>query len=263
MMTMTIVTHKSPDLDSCTAIWLLKRFVYPETHFNYVFVDVGERIENNVNTIHVDTGGIDYDHHDSNEMISAASLVYTKNGLDDEALKKIVDYTVLVDHGKTIISDNHFMNLSMAFTGLIDHDSEEIVKAVLVILDGIYNSIVLDIKALENFESGIKFKSIYGTGMGFETENPKLRKLVYEHGYDIFLFKDSNTGFSGFKADGNSFIDFTSLYNEIKRIEQEADWFLHSSKQLLLCGSAKAPLKKLSKITLKQLVNIIQNHAKK
>jgi len=58
-------------------------------------------------------------------MISAASLVYTKNGLDDEALKKIVDYTVLVDHGKTIISDNHFMNLSMAFTGLIDHDSEE------------------------------------------------------------------------------------------------------------------------------------------
>jgi len=52
MMTMTIVTHKSPDLDSCTAILVVKkRFVYPETHFNYVFVDVGERIENNVNTI--------------------------------------------------------------------------------------------------------------------------------------------------------------------------------------------------------------------
>ena len=88
-----------------------------------------------------------------------------------------------------------------------------------------------------------------------------MRRLVYQKGYNIFLFKDKNTGFAGYKADGYSEIDFTNLYTYIKIKEPEADWFLHSSNQLLLCGSSKAPLKRLTKFSLNQLINIIEKYA--
>ena len=75
MARVTIITHKSPDLDSCVAIWILKRFIYPQTEFDYLFVDAGEFVSNIPNSIHVDTGGIDYDHHQTNDFVSAATLV--------------------------------------------------------------------------------------------------------------------------------------------------------------------------------------------
>lgn len=256
-----IVTHKSPDLDSCVAIWILKRFVYPDYKFNYLFVDVGVRIDNIENSIHVDTGGIDYDHHDSDEFISAASLVFHKHKLDNEALKEIVNYTVQVDHGKTILEETNFMDLTSALTGLLGADSESTLKSTLIILDGIYSNLVSRQQAEDEINKGIQFKSSLGTGLAFATENPPLRKKVYQAGYDIFLFKDSKTGFAGYKVDGNSKIDLSSLYTKIKEIEPNSDWFLHSSNQLLLCGSSKAPTKKLTKLTLEQLISIIEEYA--
>ena len=259
----TIVTHKSPDLDSCVAIWILKRFIYPKHQFEYIFVDVGEKIDTIQNTIHVDTGGIDYDHHDTNEMISSASLVYSRNKLKDNALRKMIDYVILVDHGKTINRKNHFMSIVNALNGLRGYDSLSTLKASLIFLDGIYNSINLKLKAFKDFKKGIYFKSVLGNGMGFNTDNSELRKLVYQKGYSIFLFKDKRTGFAGFKANGHSDIDFTNLYIHIKEKEPKADWFLHSSNQLLLCGSSKAPQKRLTKFSLKQLITIIKTYAKK
>lgn len=258
----TIITHKSPDLDSCTAIWILKKFVYPEKAFRYKFVDVGTRIENIENSIHVDTGGEDYDHHDTNSLISSASLVYTKNNLRDKSLEKIIDYVIQVDHGMTINQNLHFMNIVNALDGLRGHDSLKTLEASIVMLDGIYTSINLETLAVEQYDNGIEFDSIFGKGMGFDSENSKLRKLVYKNGYDIFLFKDKSTGFAGFKADGHSNIDFTILYKIIKDAEPTADWFLHSSNQLLLCGSSKAPRKKPSKFTLNKLIEIIKNAEK-
>ena len=258
-----IVTHKSPDLDSCVAIWILKRFIFPKHQFDYIFVDVGDKIENIHNAIHVDTGGIDYDHHDTNAMISSASLVYSKNNLMDKALRRIVDYAIRVDHGRIAKKEWHFMSIVNALDGLKSNDSLNTLDAAFIFLDGIYNSNKMELIAKDEFKKGIVFDSIFGKGLGFKSENSHLRKLVYNKGYDIFLFKDHQTGFAGFKADGYSEIDFTKLFVNLKEIEPEADWFLHSSNQLLLCGSSKAPLKRLTKFSLNQLINIIEKYAKK
>ncbi|MFW6047151.1 MAG: DHH family phosphoesterase [Candidatus Woesearchaeota archaeon] len=258
-----IVTHKSPDLDSCVAIWILKRFVYKKYEFDFSFVDVGERLDKIKNSVHVDTGGVDYDHHDTNQLISSASLVYTKNNLNDKALEKIVEYTVVVDHGKTINEKSHFMHINNALNGLLGYDSLKVINSMLVILDGIYNSLNLKIKANEIFDEGIKFHSIFGSGLAYNLENTSLRKKVYERGYEIFLFKDKNTGFAGYKASGHSKVNFKGLFEKISEIEPNADWFLHSSGQLLLCGSSKAPQKRLTSLSLIELVEIISNYAKK
>jgi len=257
----TIVTHKCPDLDSCVAIWILKRFIFSKHNFDYVFVDVGDKIGNIRNAIHVDTGGLDYDHHDTNEIISSASLVYSKNNLNDEALRRIVDYAVKVDHRRIGDNERHFMSLLNAIDGLKDNDFLDTLNSAFTFLDGIYNNNKLEIVAKDEFNKGLFFESIFGNGFGFEFDNSHLRKLVYEKGYDIFLYKDKQTGFAGFKADGYSKIDFSQLFEYLIKLEPEADWFLHSSNQLLLCGSSKAPSKKLTKLSLIELINIIVNYA--
>lgn len=259
----TIITHKSPDLDSSVAIWVLKRFVYPKISFNYVFVDAGENLSNIPNSIHVDTGNTDYDHHNTNKLISAASLVYDKNKLNNPTLKRIIDYAVMVDHAKVKHSRYHFFHIIHALNGLIGYDSQATLNAMLTILDGTYNSLVSKRASQKDFKKGIEFTSKLGKGIAFNTENPNLREKAYNKLYDIFLFKDKATGFAGFKAHGNSNVNFKGLYNEIKKTEPNADWFLHSSNQLLLCGSSKAPQKKLTKLELNQLIDIIKNYATK
>jgi hypothetical protein len=260
---MTIITHKSPDLDSCVAIWILKRFIYPRSKFDYLFVDAGESLANIPNSIHVDTGGLDYDHHHTTDFVSAASLVYDRNNLHDPALRRIIKYTLRVDHGKIKANNYHFFHLVHALNGLIGKDSITTLNAMLTILDGIYNHLISRLEANRKFKTGIKFNSVLGQGIAFNTENPNIREKTYYQSDKIFLFKDDVTGFAGFKAHGNSKINFTGLYNEIIKIEPSADWFLHSSNQLLLCGSSKAPQKKLTKLDLNELINIISTYAKK
>jgi hypothetical protein len=261
MQTKIIVTHKSPDLDSCTAIWILKRFVFPKYDFKYHFVDVGERMKNPKNAIHVDTGSIDYDHHHTDEMISSASLVYTRNNLQDDALSKMIEFVVRIDHGKIKPEEFHFMHIVSALIGLRESDSEITIKATLTLLDGVYNIIKSELEALNDFKKGIIFASPIGKGIGFATGNPTLRRLAYQRGFDIYVFKDNKSGYAGYKVDGYSKIDFSKLYDYLKDKEPNADWFLHSSHQLLLCGSSKAPLKKKTKYSLKQLIKIVEKHA--
>ena len=65
------------------------------------------------------------------------------------------------------------------------------------------------------------------------------------------------TAFRGYKARSQNGVDFSSLFDRISMLEPEADWFLHSSKELLLCGSPKAPDRRLSKLALQRLVELI------
>jgi len=263
MKRLTIITHKSPDLDSCVAIWILKRFIHPNARFNYRFVDAGDSVQNIPNSIHVDTGGSDYDHHHTSDLVSAASLVYEKNNFTDLALKRIIKYTIRVDHGKIKASNYHFLHLVHALNGLIGKDSLSTVNAMITILDGIYNNLVLRHESNIKFKTGIPFNSKLGKGIAFSTENPNIREKTYLKSNQIFLFKDKDTGFAGFKAHGNSTVNFKGLFKEIKKIDPNADWFLHSSNQLLLCGSSKAPQKRLTELDLNQLINIISSYAKK
>jgi hypothetical protein len=48
------------------------------------------------------------------------------------------------------------------------------------------------------------------------------------------------------------------VYQDLQAIDREADWYLHPNHRLLLCGTAKAPPRVPSRLTLPELVRVIQ-----
>ena len=51
------------------------------------------------------------------------------------------------------------------------------------------------------------------------------------------------------------------VYHDLRKIDMGADWYLHPSHRLLLCGSATAPPRVPSRLTLHELVSVIQGEA--
>ncbi len=54
-------------------------------------------------------------------------------------------------------------------------------------------------------------------------------------------------------------MDLTPIYEKILKVDPEGSWFLHVSKRMLLNGSSKNPQMKGTKLTLPEVVEILQN----
>jgi hypothetical protein len=262
----TIVSHLSPDLDSCTAVWLLTRFPYLGYNHVFKFVPVGSKLYISKNKsqqviIHVDTGGGEFDHHDKSDYVCAASLVAEKYSISTPGINELVAYTLAVDHGKIFNSDIGRFDILRIIEGLnkiLPDKPKEVLEIVLSCLDAIYANLSDAYDAPKYLEDAIYFDTLWGRGAGVISSNSEVRYLAHRQGIKVFVFVDPMYGYRGFMAPGDSKVDFSSLAAKLKKIEPEADWFLHSSKQLLLCGSKKAPNKKLSSLSLDQMIQFIK-----
>lgn len=262
---MIIVTQLSPDLDACMAVWLLKRFGQKEHKEAKVqFVSMGESVANvpEEELVYVDTGGGAFDHHNTDAYVCAASLVLDHLKLhNDKALKEMVDYTLKADHGLLIkqeISDFDVINIISGLNKMYTDSPKKVVEACLVIFDALYISIKRRVKATEEINRAKQIKTKWGLALAIETDNQYVRYLAHKKGFNVFVFINPDKGYRGFMAPGKSGVDFSPIYNKLVNLEPEADWFLHSSKELLLCGSYTAPRKKLSKLTLDKLIELVE-----
>jgi len=264
---LVIVTHVNPDLDSCLAIWLIKRFVFPNKEIIIKFVSMNEKIppsevKNGYEVIYVDTGHGKYNHHNTSKYVCAASLVMKDFTLEkNEAIKNMVNYALIIDHGKNLnkeVSDFDLINVIEGLNNIYKQNPEMVVEKCIYFLDGIYYSLKQKIVAEKELEKAITFKTKWGKGIGITTSNPKVRYLAHKKGYKVFINVDPIYKYRSFLSPGNSDVDYSELYEKIKKIEPNSEWFLHSSKQLLLCGSKKAPNKKLSNLSLQQMINLLK-----
>lgn len=260
---MKIVTQLSPDLDACLSVWLLKRFGgYEDAEL--AFVSTGDRLHglDSAEVLYVDTSGGKYDHHDTNERVCAASLVLQDLKLEsDPALKHLVDFTILVDHGLLLDRDIDQFNVVHVIYGLnrvFPNSPENVIQISTRVFDALYAYLSDQIPAEKEFARAIEFTTRWGAGAAAITSNSQVRYLAHHRGFVVFVFVDSQTEFRGFQSPGGSGVDFTETYERIKGLEPDADWFLHSSKELLLCGSAKAPNKRLSRLPLETLVSLVR-----
>ena len=257
----TLVTHVHPDIDALLGIWLLARFG-GFTKTDLAFVPVGRRLEGGQNTIHVDTGSIDFDHHDRSDFTCASKLIYQKLFLDKKnvALEALVNYALKTDWYLLQDDENSAFSLNSIIEGLnalYPNNPHHVASRIFETLDGLYMNLSSRIKAEEEYEKGFQFESALGRGFAVESTVPSVREVAYRKGAQIFVFVDPVKGYRGYKARSQAGIDFSELYNLVRELEPGADWFLHSSHELLLCGSDKAPDRKLSNLTLHQLVHLL------
>lgn len=250
--------------------------------------EVIEKINEN-EYIHVDTGLGPLDHHQTNdETISAASLAwdYAKSKNPElkfhemeserwrhreEAVKRIIKIVVDFDHFKEIFLENsmadyHEFNLAEIIEGLKlakPNQDKYYIDFGIQAFDAIFHNFENRLWAEEEIEQdGVKFETRFGKGIGFENLNDDVIKLAQKMGYMVVVRKDPRKGYVRIKArpfrEGEKNIDLTLVYEQLKKMDPEATWFLHVSKKMLLNGSSKNPKMRPSKLSLTELIKVLK-----
>lgn len=258
-----------------------------------------EKVDTNGKTadvIHVDTGMGKLDHHQTEDTnICATSLAFdyvlvnnpslAKNEIRVNALKRIVDYVIDDDHFQEVFYPNPSADVyDFTIVGLImgikirfPKDDETCMKFGMDLMDSAFHFFENKVWAENEMkEKGIEFTSRFGKSLAIETINDAFLKLAQEHGYILAVRKDSSTGSIRIKArpkkriinkeagiKRNGFedvdVDLTPVYEKLKQMDPDATWFLHASKRMLLNGSSKNPNMKGTKLTLSEVVEVLQN----
>lgn len=277
----TLVTHHNPDLDGIPAIWLFKKFHPDFKDASVLFVPAGENVngmapDEDPNVVHVDTGMGKFDHHQTNEYTCGAKLVldYLKAEKivdpNDEALDRMMAVLTALDHGKdnewpdpeSDIYDFGLWSILNGWKMLYGEPTleaeQKLVEWTSHSLDAIYRIFQSKVAAEKEFEKGTEFETKWGKGIGFETYNDGVLDIGIRRGYAVVVRKDPKKEFIRVTGDSRKGVDLTEAYEACKAKDPQATWFLHASKVLLRNGSTRNPRMVPTKLTLGEMINILQ-----
>lgn len=272
----TIVTHKSPDLDAATSLWLVKSFLPGWSEAPLQFVPAGTTLNNkgpdeNPDIIHVDTGYGAFDHHQTDEFTSASKKVLDflmKEGhvkeTNRESLERLVAFVTDDDHFMEVYypepeADRYDLLLSNLVRGLkMMYDDHEVVAIVFHLLDAGLRLLESKVKAEKEVKLGYIFTSYVGKSIALESANEATIGLAQKMGYKLVARKDPKAGHIRIKTPPDPGCDLTPLYQKIIKHDKIGTWFLHASKHMLLNGSPKRPDQKPSPLTIQKLIEIIK-----
>ncbi len=258
-----IVGHLHPDLDCLAAIWLLCRWGGMQDA-KVSFVPAGETfggkpVDSDPRVVHVDTGGGRFDHHRTNDSeLSAAELVRRFVAPGDLALTHLIRRVTQIDHAQVDVPPVFNVNDMIAgYHELHPDDPAAVVAAMLPNFDAWYASESRQLRLEAAFARRIEFDTPWGLGIAMESDDGGSSRLAFGHGAILYVYRDGQ-GRTGIAARSRSHVDLTPVYRDLQRLDAGADWYLHPSKRLLLCGTAKAPARTPSRLSLDQLVGVLR-----
>lgn len=287
-----IVTHTQPDMDAITSVWVLKRFLPGWENAEVAYVPAGNRYKDKEavasldfaeaieiygedEVIHVDTGMGPLDHHQtSDDQVCGASrsldyVILNNDQLKEqklEAVKRIVKNVVEIDHFKEVFRPDplalyHDFSIVSVLDGLKlskPNADEYYTEFIMTSLDALLHDFENRIWAEEEIEKGVKFETKWGEGLGLESVNDSAVKLGQMMGAAIVIRKDPRKGYVRIKANPRFDIDLTNAYEQLKKMDPDATWFLHVSRKMLLNGSPKNPKMKPSSLPLEKIINVFK-----
>src|SRR6266498_467863 len=264
----TIVGHLAPDLDCLTAIWIFIHFDNA-ADAELEFVPAGttwqqQPVDSNPRVIHVDTGGGRYDHHQrKSRNLCAAELVRRAIAPRDPALERMVRQVGQIDNATAPAGELGFFNINALITGynlLFPNRPRHVAYAMFPNLDAWHEHEARQIRLEAAFARRLEFETPWGLGIAMESDDGGSSRLAYRHGAVLYAYRDTR-GWMGVAAQSRSSVNLSEVYADLRRVDSEADWYLHPNKRLLLCGTPKAPPRVPSRLTLVELVRVIQGQA--
>lgn len=294
-----IVTHTAPDMDAITSVWLLHKFLGGWDKAEVKFVPAGDRLlplpkgqsfdfaiekRGEDEYIHVDTGMGPLDHHQtSSDKVCGASLTFdfVKKGLTEvepsinseklEALQRMVDYVVSVDHFKEAFrpepladyQDFSIVNILDGFKLEKPGQDTYYVDFISQCLDALLHDFENKIWAEREIRNvGIEFSTKWGKGLGLETINDSVVKMAQLMGYEVVVRRDPRKGYVRIKArpdmPDKKGVDLTLACEKLSKMDPQATWFLHVSKKMLLNGTPKNPKMKPTKLSLNAIIEVLK-----
>lgn len=259
----TIVGHLHPDLDCLAAMWILRRwggldqaelrFVPAGTTLN------GQPADSDPNIIHVDTGNGRFDHHmTADTSLSAAELVRRAVAPDNMVLERMVDVITLLDHARAEGGTApNILDLIEGSNLLHPETPHEVANATFINLDAWHEREAKQSRLEAAFENRIEFDTPWGFAIAMESEDGGSSRLAFRAGAVLYVYRDGK-GNLGIVAKSRSSVDLTQVLRDLRRIDRDADWYLHPSKRLLVCGTPKAPPRAPSRLSLDELIGVLR-----
>lgn len=278
-----IVTHTNPDLDAVVCLWLVKRFLpgWEKAEVKFAMADksvsANQGRDNNPDELWVDIGRGKLDHHQTPAYLSATRLTWEyiqeqRQGqppgeLETEAVEAMVEVVTQVDNAKDLfwpeVTEGRYSfylhNLIDGLRGGAETD-EQVVEFSLRALDAALWRFKNRIKAESELAAGREFETPWGGAIAVETGNKQVLWQGEAKGYVLVVKKDPEKGGVQVYARPDSTVDLTKTYNRVQEVDPDSDWFLHSSKRLLLNQSSLNPGMRPTKLSLKKIMEILKEN---
>lgn len=228
------------------------------------FVPSGQTLDGGVvdadpRIVHVDTGLGRFDHHAAaDHSLSATELVRRAVAPDEPVLERIAHSVTLLDHalasGGTAPD---ICDLIEGYNALYPQAPEAVALAMVANFDAWYAHEAKQVRLEDAFAQRIEFETPWGLGIAMESDDGGSSRLAFGNGAVLYAYRDGK-GNMGIAAKSRAPVNLTPVMRELKRIDAKADWFLHPSKRLLLCGTPKAPPRVPSSLSIEDLVGVLR-----
>ncbi|MBI2011233.1 hypothetical protein HYS91_00545 [Candidatus Daviesbacteria bacterium] len=268
-MVKTLITHINPHLDDIVGIWLIKKFIpnFANASIEFISADKGKSgFEDSENRLYVGVGMGKYDEHKGDKDESAGSLVWKdiksknlapKNELETRALDELVEWNTLIDTGKA--PSYEFSEYSVQSFIRADEStnesSQESIKLGEEILNRVLKSLIKKQQSKLDWEERVNFESKFGQSFAVISETID-RAFCKSIEGDLFLMYDPK--FKSVQYFSPKDIDLEPIYKKLKDLDPDADWFLHQSHHMVICGSGSAPDSKKTKLSFEQLIETVK-----
>lgn len=255
-------------------------------------------VDSDPDIIHVDTGHGILDHHQEEEKNTCSArltleFLKSKGSEVDEALERLVDVVNEIDHFREVYwpnatSDRYEFCLESMLDGwklLYQGQDLRFIDWSLDCLDGLYRNLQNKVWAEKEIENiGKVFTTRFGKAVAVETMNDDVLHVAQKMGYVIAARLDPKKHYVRIKAlpphqkglcasdcychehtkreskrqKININVDLSGVYNEFKKLDPEATWYLHPDHRQLLNGSTKSLEMKPTKLTLDEISEVLK-----
>ena len=265
-----LVTHINPHLDDICAIWLFKKYhpQFKDAQIEFISAEQGNKGLAGTDKAYIGVGRGQFDEHKEGLDTCAGSLVYEylkeggylpKDDISQKALEKLVEWNYLVDTGKAPASQ--FDEFSVQAFIRCKDGSVESSKSSVELGSRILNRILLVLKRKQqsgmDWEKRVEFQSKFGKSYALVSETVD-REFCREQAGDLFLMYDPKYKSVQFFTSSHE-IDLEPIYKRVKQLDPKADWFLHQSHHMVLCGSSSAPDSKPTKLSFERLIEVAKS----
>lgn len=171
------------------------------------------------------------------------------------------------DHAKFLAwpeatADRYDFLINQVFGGVVSNLKDDPVKVLefgMTAMDGIYRIFSEKIEAEGLIETGEKFKTSWGEGIGFLSGNSEVHRLALKMGFAVVVRLRPKTNHLGIYGNWQKGVNFKSVFQKLLKADREADWYFHPSGCVILTKSVNHPGAKMTKLKLEEIIKIIKD----
>lgn len=266
-----LVTHINPHLDDIAAIWLYKKFQngWKEAKVDFISQTKGNKsLEENDDLVYIGVGRGKFDEHKGDLGDCSTSLIWKyfkkigilpKDELLIKALDELVEWVRLGDLGR--LPEEKYGDFSLpAFIRPTDSTILGSKKAVELggeILERILAVLKKNQQSLQDWQGRVEFKSSFGRSFAIKSHSIN-RGFCNKMAGELFLMYDPKYGSVQFYTPSQK-IDLEPIYQKIKQLRPQEQWYLHQSHHMVLCGSSSAPDVKPTTLSWEELIEVAKS----